>query len=135
MSQPHFEGSVRSSLTLPKMGLGSPSGLPKIQSTIARVKTPCIEMFFTLLESSQRELQLCFRPCPNLSLGREVMNTQSLGSPNRDSFETPFWESREKVQFRCKCGGETQKILYGGRWWLPPSSSHGESSESKVARD
>jgi hypothetical protein len=25
------------------------------------------------------------------------------------------------------------KILYGGRWWLPPSSGCGESSESKVA--
>jgi hypothetical protein len=29
LSQPHFEGSVRSPLTLPKMGLGSPPGLPK----------------------------------------------------------------------------------------------------------
>jgi hypothetical protein len=50
--QPHFEGSVRSPLTLSKMGLGSPSGLPKIQSTIAKVKTPCIEAFFILLERS-----------------------------------------------------------------------------------
>jgi hypothetical protein len=31
-------------------------------------------------------------------------------------------------------GGATQRILYGGRWWLPPSPSRGESSESKVAR-
>jgi hypothetical protein len=23
-----------------------------------------------------------------------------------------------------------QKILYGGRWWLPPSPGRGESSES-----
>jgi hypothetical protein len=22
-----------------------------------------------------------------------------------------------------------QRILYGGRWWLPPSPGHGESSE------
>jgi hypothetical protein len=62
------------------------------------------------------------------------MNSQSPGSPNRDSFGTPFWESREKVPFGCKCDGEAQRILYGGRWWLPPSSSHGESNESKVAR-
>jgi hypothetical protein len=27
-----------------------------------------------------------------------------------------------------------QKILYGGRWWLPPSLGHGELCESKVAR-
>jgi hypothetical protein len=29
MSQPHFEGSVRSSLTLSKMGVWNPPGLPK----------------------------------------------------------------------------------------------------------
>jgi len=61
------------------------------------------------------------------------MNVQSPGSPNQDSFGTPLWESREKVPFRCKCDGETQRILYGGRWWLPPSPGRGESSESKVA--
>jgi hypothetical protein len=43
--QPHFEGSVRSPLTLPKMGLESPLGLPKIQSSIAGVKTPRLEVF------------------------------------------------------------------------------------------
>jgi hypothetical protein len=40
-------------LTLPKWGLGSPLGLPKLQSSIARVKTPCIEAFFISLESYQ----------------------------------------------------------------------------------
>jgi len=44
------------------------------------------------------------------------------------------WESREKEPFGCKCDGELQRILYGGRWWLPSSSGRGESSESKVAR-
>jgi hypothetical protein len=29
--------------------------------------------------------------------------------------------------------GVKQRILYGGRWWLPPSPGRGESSESKVA--
>jgi len=62
------------------------------------------------------------------------MNTQSPGSPNRDNLGTPLWESREKVSFGCKCGSEMQRILYGGRWWLPPSLGHGESNESKVAR-
>ncbi len=62
------------------------------------------------------------------------MNTQSPKSPNRDNFETTLWESWEKVPFGCRCDGVTQRILYGGRWWLPPSSGHGESSESKVAR-
>jgi hypothetical protein len=43
------------------------------------------------------------------------MNAQSPGNPNRDNFETPLWESREKEPFGCKCGGELQRILYGGR--------------------
>jgi len=62
------------------------------------------------------------------------MNAQSLGSPNQDNFGTPLWEFRENVSFGCKCDGETQRILYGGRWWLPLSPGRGESSESKVAR-
>jgi hypothetical protein len=45
--------SVRMRLTLPKWGLGSPPGLPKFQSLIARVKTPRIGAFFILLESYQ----------------------------------------------------------------------------------
>jgi hypothetical protein len=61
------------------------------------------------------------------------MNAQSLGSPSRDNFGTSLWESWEKVPFGCKCGGETQRILYRGRWWLPLSSGRGESNESKVA--
>jgi len=62
------------------------------------------------------------------------MNAQRPGSPNQDNFGTPLWESWEKVPFGCKCGCEMQTILYGGRWWLPPSSGYGESSESKVPR-
>jgi len=44
-----------------------------------------------------------------------------------------FGRSREKEPFGCKCDGELQKILYGGRWWLPLSPGRCESSESKVA--
>ncbi len=88
----------------------------------------------TTLESSQGELQVCFRPHPNWRLGREAMNAQSPRSPNWDNFGTPLWESWEKVPFGCKCGCETHIILHGGRWWLPPSPGCGESSESKVTR-
>ncbi len=38
---------------LPKWGLGSPSGLRKLQSSIAGVKTPCIGVFFISLEIYQ----------------------------------------------------------------------------------
>jgi hypothetical protein len=52
----------------------------------------------------------------------------------RDSFGTSLWESRDKEPLGHGRGGATQKILYGGRWWPPPSLGRGESSESKVAR-
>jgi hypothetical protein len=38
-------------LTLSKWGLGSPPGLPKLQSSIAGVKTLCIGVVFISLES------------------------------------------------------------------------------------
>ncbi len=50
MSQPHFEASVRMRLTLPKVGTWSPLRLPQLQSSIAEVKTPCLEVFFIPLE-------------------------------------------------------------------------------------
>jgi hypothetical protein len=88
----------------------------------------------TLLESSQGKLQVCFKPHPNRRSKQGVMSYQIPGSPNRDSFGTPPWESQEKVSFGCRCDGVTQSILYGGRWWLPPSPGRGESCESKVTR-
>jgi len=50
--QPHFEASVRMKLALPKVGTWSPSKLPKLQSSIAGVKTPCLEVIFIPLEIS-----------------------------------------------------------------------------------
>jgi len=61
------------------------------------------------------------------------MDAQSLGSPTWDTFGTPPWDSQEKVPLGCSLCGVMQRILYGGRWWLPSSLGHGESSESKVA--
>jgi hypothetical protein len=58
------------------------------------------------------------------------MSSQSPRSPNRDNFRTPPWESQDKKPFGCRCHGQTQRILYGGRWWFPPSPGRGESSES-----
>jgi hypothetical protein len=60
------------------------------------------------------------------------MDAQNLGSVNRDNFGIPFWESWEKVPFGCSLDGELQRILYGGRWWLPSNPGRGELSESKL---
>jgi hypothetical protein len=54
------------------------------------------------------------------------MMAQSPGSPNRDNFGTPLWESRDKEPLGCGRGGATHRILYGGRWWLPLSPGRGE---------
>jgi hypothetical protein len=77
------------------------------------------------------------------SSSRSKMGARSCDGPKsreskprqfRDSFRTPLWESRDKEPLGRGRGGARQRILYGGRWWLPPSSGRGESSESKVAR-
>jgi hypothetical protein len=90
------------------------------------------EKYNMTLESSRRELQDCLRPHPNRRSEQELMDAQSPESVNKDNFGTPLWESREKVPFGCSLGRELQRILYGGRWWLPPSPGRGESSESKL---
>jgi hypothetical protein len=87
----------------------------------------------TLLESSQQELQLCFRPYPDQRSERGIIAPQSCESSNLSSFGTLLWESRDKKPFGCEPHGEVQSILYGGRWWLPLSPGDGESYESKVA--
>jgi hypothetical protein len=41
----------------------------------------------------------------------EVMVVQSPGTPTRDSFRTPLWESRDKKPFGCPLRGVTHSIL------------------------
>jgi len=95
----------------------------------------CVQVEYdTLLESSQRELQVCFKLHPNRRSEQGGMSSQSFGSPNWDSFKTPPWESRDKKSLGCRCRGVTQRILYGGKWWLPPNPGRGESCESRVVR-
>jgi hypothetical protein len=53
MSQPHFGQSVRMRLTLPKVGTWSPPGLPQLQSSTTKGKTPRLEVFFVSMERSQ----------------------------------------------------------------------------------
>jgi len=50
MLQPYFEGGVKMKFTLLELGLGGPLRLPKLQSSITKVKTPCIGVFFISLE-------------------------------------------------------------------------------------
>ncbi len=61
---------------------------------------------------------------------RELWQFKVLGV-RRDNFGTPFWESWEFVPFGCSLRNQPQRILYGGRWWLPLSPGRGESCVSK----
>jgi hypothetical protein len=185
--------SARMTFTLPKWGLGSSQGLPKLQSSISGVKTPCIEAFFISLKNHRsvdvenglawaiwtfeaqsydkkkghesnwqfdsQLLKVGNQPNPSvckwsathywkdfdegynfaldlIMIGglHEVMRPQSRGSPNCWNFGTPTWESQDKKSFGFSSHGELHSILYGGRWWLPPSLGRGESCESRVAR-
>jgi len=85
------------------------------------------------MESSWGELQLWFRPHSNRRSEPGVLSVQSPGSLTRDNFGTPPWESWENVPFGCSSREELQRILYGGRWWLPPSPGRDESSVSKCS--
>jgi hypothetical protein len=88
----------------------------------------------TPLESSWEEIQIFLRPHPNRRSKLGVMTSQSIGSPNWDNFGIPLWESWDKKPFGCRWRGQTQRIIYGGRWCLCLSPGRGESCESKVAR-
>jgi hypothetical protein len=126
--------AIRTSATqvMVERRVGSQTG-SLIPTTKSRESTrpQCVQLECnTLLESSWGELQFFFKPHPNQRSKLGVMSSQNPGSPNRDSFGTPPWESRDKKPFGCRCRGQVQRILYGGRWWLPPSSGHGDSSES-----
>jgi hypothetical protein len=65
------------------------------------------------LESSQGELQDWFRARPDRRSGREVMMAQSLGSPNRDSFGTPLWESRDTTTWVWAQRSNTENTIWG----------------------
>ncbi len=43
------------------------------------------------------------------------------------------WKFQDQMTFGCRACGQAQRILQGGRWWLPPSSGLGEYCESMFA--
>jgi hypothetical protein len=57
----------------------------------------------TPLESSRRELQVCFKLHSNWRSEQRVI---SGGNLNRDNFGTPPWESWDKKPFGCRCRRE-----------------------------
>jgi hypothetical protein len=63
---------------------------------------PCVQVACHIpLESSQRGLQLCFKPHLNRRYAEKVMSPQSCRNLNFGNFGIPTWESRDKMKFRC----------------------------------
>jgi hypothetical protein len=56
-----------------------------------------------LLESSQRGLQLWFRPHPDQRFAQEVIVPQSCGTPGLGDFETPKTKSHSNVTPAGRC--------------------------------
>jgi hypothetical protein len=95
------------------------------------------------LERSPQGLQLWFRPRRDPTLQSGVMAVQSSGSPvgtisglhfgspgNLCHSDVASATSRREY-YMGEGGNQPQRILYGGRWWLPPSPGRGESCVSK----
>jgi len=78
-------------------GVKLPVWLPTTKSLESTSFRRRLKKCDTALESSWRELQLWFRPRPDLSLGRGAMSVQSPGTPTRDSFGTPGKKSHLDV--------------------------------------
>jgi hypothetical protein len=81
----------------------------------------------TPLESSRGELQVFFRPRPDRRSEQRVMTLWSPGSPNRDNFETPPWEFRNKKTIwmwvrwsnaENTIWGKVVASLESGPWWV-----------------
>jgi len=77
-------------LTLPKLGLGSPPGLPKLHSSIAGVKTPCIGVFFISLESYQSIDVENGLACAIWTFVAQVMAERMVGDQTSKAFEESY---------------------------------------------
>jgi len=102
--QLHFGLSVRMKFTLLEVGTWSPLGLPKIQSLIARVKTPRIGVFFISMERSwsvvvQNGLTWAIWTSP-----AQVMGKRRAGSQIATGVKLAIWlpttKSRESTSSR-----------------------------------
>jgi len=85
----------------------------------------------TSLERWWRGLQVWFRPRRDQTSESGVMSSQSPGTPLGIVSGLQLGSPGKKEPFGCSPRNVTQRILYGGRWWLPPSPSRGVSRGPK----
>jgi hypothetical protein len=88
----------------------------------------CVKVLWDIpLKSSQRGLQLCFKPHLNHRPAPKVMGPQSCGSPNFGNFGIPKWESQNKnviwmwaswkgIEYTIR--GKVVASFKSGLWWV-----------------
>jgi hypothetical protein len=96
---------------------------------------PCVKVAcHILLKSSRKGLQLFLRPHLNWRFAHKVMGLQNWRSSNFGISRLPLGSPRTKWHLSANFVARHKKYYKGGRWWFPPSLSHGESCESMFAR-
>jgi hypothetical protein len=66
---------------------------------------------------------------------KKLWASKVAGVPISGISRFPTQEPRDKMTFGCIVRGHAQRILLGGRWWLPSSLGWGESCESVFVCD
>jgi hypothetical protein len=74
------------------------------------------------------------KPHLNQRFAQKVIGLQSGGSFNFENFGTFELGVSRKMTFGATPMASHKECYIGGRWWLPPTSGHGESCESVYAR-
>jgi hypothetical protein len=113
-----------------KLAIWLPTTKSQESSWFPYVKVAC----HILLKISWQGLQLCLRPHFNWMFAHKVMGFQNWGNSNFGDFETTTWNPRTKWNLSVGLVAMHRKYYKGGRWWLPPNLSRGESCESMFAR-
>jgi hypothetical protein len=85
------------------------------------------------IEKFLMKLQLCLKPHLNQRFAQEVMGPQSNKRPNFGKFRTPNLGVLRQNDIWVQAPWPCTKNSIRGRWWLPPSLSHGESYECVFA--
>jgi hypothetical protein len=60
----------------------------------------------------------------------KLWGSKVAGVPTSGISGLPLRSPERKKPFGCRLRGQSQSILQGGRWWLPPSPGRGESCVS-----
>jgi hypothetical protein len=116
-----------------RSGVKLPIWLPTIKSWELPWFT-CVQVLCLIsLESSRWGLQLCFKITSIGGLHKKLWASKVARVPISRISRFPTWESKDEMTFGCRPYGQAQRILQGGRWWLPPSLGHDESCESMFA--